>query len=149
MFHQLVDFLKGPTSAVDPGRDLRMAVAILLLEAAHMDDTFSAPEYVMIQKLLATKFGLSPSEANDLLAISEEKIKNVVQLHPYTNTVFSQMSEAERIQLIEMLWEVAYADDVLDPEEDALIRKLAGLIHVPDRERMLARQRVRAKKGQS
>ncbi|MBS0281793.1 MAG: TerB family tellurite resistance protein, partial [Proteobacteria bacterium] len=54
---------------------------------------------------------------------------------------------AERIQLIEMLWEVAYADGVLDPEEDLLIRRIAGLIAVEDRERVLARQRVAARMG--
>ena len=46
-----------------------------------------------------------------------------------------------------MLWEVAYADGVLDPEEDAMIRKIAGLIYVEDRDRMLARQRVLARRG--
>jgi len=41
-----------------------------------------------------------------------------------------------------MLWEVAYADGVLDPHEDMLLRQIAGLIHVPDRERGLARKRA-------
>jgi uncharacterized tellurite resistance protein B-like protein len=52
------------------------------------------------------------------------------------------MDPAERIQLIEMLWEVVYADGVLDSEEDALIRRIAGLIYVEDRDRVLARKRV-------
>jgi uncharacterized tellurite resistance protein B-like protein len=61
--------------------------------------------------------------------------------------VFENTNPAERIQLIEMLWEVAYADGVLDPEEDLLIRRVAGLIAVEDRERVLARQRVAARRG--
>ena len=44
-----------------------------------------------------------------------------------------------------MLWTVAYADGVLDPEEDRLVRQIAGLIHVPDKERGLGRQRALAK----
>jgi uncharacterized tellurite resistance protein B-like protein len=47
-----------------------------------------------------------------------------------------------------MLWDVAYADGVLDPEEDLLIRRIAGLIYVDDRERVLARQRVLARREQ-
>ena len=47
-----------------------------------------------------------------------------------------------------MLWDVAYADGVLDPEEDLLIRRIAGLIYVSDRDRVLARQRVLARKEQ-
>jgi uncharacterized tellurite resistance protein B-like protein len=46
-----------------------------------------------------------------------------------------------------MLWEVAYADGVLDPEEDLLIRRISGLMYVEDRERVLARQRVAARLG--
>jgi uncharacterized tellurite resistance protein B-like protein len=56
------------------------------------------------------------------------------------------MSPEERVELIEMLWGVAYADGVLDPEEDLLVRRIAGLIHVDDRERVLARQRVLARR---
>jgi uncharacterized tellurite resistance protein B-like protein len=48
-----------------------------------------------------------------------------------------------------MLWQVAYADGVLDPEEDLLIRRVAGLIHVTDRERVLARQRALAALGRT
>ena len=44
---------------------------------------------------------------------------------------------------------MAYADGVLDPEEDLLIRRIAGLIYVTDRDRVLARQRVLARRGQS
>ena len=51
------------------------------------------------------------------------------------------------MRVIEMLWDVAYADGVLDPEEDLLIRKIAGLIAVTDRERVLARNRVMARLG--
>jgi uncharacterized tellurite resistance protein B-like protein len=52
------------------------------------------------------------------------------------------MDPQQRIVLIEMLWEVAYADGVLDPEEDVLLRRVAGLIYVSDADRVAARQRV-------
>jgi uncharacterized tellurite resistance protein B-like protein len=58
------------------------------------------------------------------------------------------MTPEDRIHLIEMLWDVAYADGVLDPEEDLLIRRIAGLIYVGDRDRVLARQRVLARRQQ-
>jgi len=55
------------------------------------------------------------------------------------------MTAQSRIGLVEMMWEVAYADGVLDPEEDALIRRMVNLIHISDRDRVLARQRVLAR----
>ena len=59
------------------------------------------------------------------------------------------MDDAQRVEVIEMLWEVAYADGVLDPEEDLLIRRVAGLIHVTDRERVVARQQVLTRLGRT
>jgi len=57
------------------------------------------------------------------------------------------MDEVQRIEVIEMLWEVAYADGVLDPHEDAMIRKVAGLLYVADFDRGAARRRVRERLG--
>jgi uncharacterized tellurite resistance protein B-like protein len=52
------------------------------------------------------------------------------------------MEPKARIGLIEMLWEVAYADGKLDPDEDVLLRRVAGLIYISDEDRIAARQRV-------
>ena len=140
MFARLMNVLKAPETSAPA--DLKVAIAVLLLEAAHRDDSFAPEERTAIARLLREKFGLSDDEAAQLMASTEAKRRQMVQLHPYTHAIFEQMAPAERIGLIEMLWEVAYADGVLDPEEDAMIRKIAGLIYVEDRERMLARQRV-------
>jgi len=56
--------------------------------------------------------------------------------------VVENFTEGERVSVIEMLWEVAYSDDLLTGDEDALIRRVAGLIYVSDRDRCEARQRV-------
>jgi uncharacterized tellurite resistance protein B-like protein len=121
---------------------LRIAVAVLLLEAAHQDGEFTPDERAVIERLLTVKFTLSKDECAQLLAACEATSASLVQLYPYTNAIAARTTPEERLQLIEMLWEVVYADGVLDPEEDALIRRLGTLIHVDDRDRMLARQRV-------
>lgn len=61
----------------------------------------------------------------------------------FTRIVVENFTEAERIGVIEMLWEVAYADGELSGDEDALIRRVAGLIFVSDRDRGEARRRAR------
>jgi uncharacterized tellurite resistance protein B-like protein len=144
MFRQILDFLAAPSAPQLP--DLKVAVAVLLVEAAHRDDTFGSEERAAITRLLRGRFSLSAQECGELLTAAEKTNAETTQLHPYIRTVFEQMSPAERIELIEMLWEVAYADGVLDPEEDALIRRLGGLIYITDRERVLARQRVLARR---
>lgn len=141
MLQQILAFLSADAPpATAPDR--RLAVAVLLIEAATRDDTFSAPERDVIGRLLVEKFGLSAPERDQLVARAEQVNAGMTQLHPFTRVVIEQMDQPARIELIEMLWEVAYADGVLDPEEDGLIRRLGALIHVSDRDRVLARQRA-------
>jgi uncharacterized tellurite resistance protein B-like protein len=142
VFQQLMNFLKGETQGEQRPDDLRIAVAVLLLEAAHRDDQFDGRERSVIERLLTEKFALSKEECEELMSLGETTVSRMVQLHPYTHAVFERMDPEERIHLLEMLWEVVYADGVLDPEEDALIRRIGGLIYVTDRDRMLARKRV-------
>jgi uncharacterized tellurite resistance protein B-like protein len=145
MFSQLMRILSAPDAR--PERpDLRLSVAVLLIEAARQDDHFDSKERVVIARLLTEKFGLTQDECVRLLAAGEAQARESTQLHGHTSAVFAEMTPEERVGLIEMLWEVAYADGVLDPEEDLLIRRIARLIYVTDRERVLARQRVLARK---
>ena len=143
MFQQILRSFAAPQPA--PPADLRLAVAVLLIEAAYRDDTFQPEERAVIARLLRQKFALGEDEAATLLTTAEAACRASVQLHPHTSAVAQQMAAQERIQFVEMMWEVAYADGVLDPEEDALIRRMVDLIHITDRDRVLARQRVLAR----
>lgn len=147
MLQQILSFLAAGEPPHSPP-DRRLAVAVLLMEAAHRDDTFSKDERAVIARLLKEKFALTDAESAQVLGDAEDINANMTQLHPYTRVVFEQMDPGERIELIEMMWEVAYADGVLDPEEDALIRRMGNLIHISDRDRVLARQRVLARHRQ-
>jgi len=144
MFDALARLLSAPEPRAP---DLRLSVAVLLLEAARQDDHFDARERATIKKLLAARFALSASECDQLIATAQVQAAELVQLHGHTSVIAAAMTPAQRIELIEMLWDVAYADGVLDPEEDLLIRRIAGLIYVDDRERVMARQRVLARRG--
>ena len=143
MFDRLMRLLATPDAPARP--DLRLSVAVLLVEAARQDDRFDSRERAVIAQLLTAKFAISPDECAALLTAAEAHAHQMVQLHGHTSAVFEQMTPDERVELVEMLWRVAYADGVLDPEEDLLIRRVAGLIAVTDRERVLARQRALAR----
>ena len=121
---------------------LQVAVGALLVEAARRDDVFSAPEQEAIKRLLAERFGLSGDEAASLFDVADDVSARSGQLFGFTNKVVKELDESERIQIIEMLWEVAYADGVLDPHEDAMIRRVAGLVYVSDFDRGAARRRA-------
>ena len=143
MFASLLRLLESSTPLRPP--HTRLSVAVLLLEAARQDDHFDPSERAVIEKILTQRFHLSAQECVHLMEAAEKHVRNMVQLHGHTNDIALEMTPQERIELIEMLWEVAYADGVLDPEEDHLIRRIGKLVYVEDRERVHARQRVLAR----
>lgn len=134
--------LSAPDAAPSRRDDLQIAVAVLLVEAARMDDRFDEYERGTIEHLLEHKFQISHDETQELLKVAEQTAERTHQLHPFTRLAVERMEPKRRIRLIEMLWEVAYADGKLDPDEDVLLRRVAGLIYVSDEERVAARQRV-------
>ncbi len=148
MFASLLRLMSAPANARS-APDVRLSVAVLLLEASRQDDQFDPREKAAIEKLLTSRFDLSHDECVQLMGLAHSHASELVQLHGHTSEIAAQMGPEDRIHLIEMLWEVAYADGVLDPEEDLLIRRIASLVYVTDRERVLARQRVLARRDQS
>ncbi len=118
-------------------------MAALLVEAARMDDRFDRAERETIVRLLIERFDLGETEAAGLLAAAERAVDRSTQLFRFSQEITRTLGGEDRTRIVEMLWEVAYADGVLSASEDALIRRVAALIYVDDEARMAARQRVR------
>ena len=127
--------------------DERTALAALLVEAADADGTYDAEESTRIARILATRYGLSATEAAELRAEGEAAQAAALDLVRFTRVVKKAVPHEERIGVIEAVWEVVYADGVREMHESALIRRLCGLLHIEDREAGLARQRVAARLG--
>ncbi|WP_119392619.1 TerB family tellurite resistance protein [Taklimakanibacter lacteus] len=151
MIDRLIDFLSGRDAPVlaDRKDDLAHAVAALLVEAARMDDNFDGAERTTIERLLADRFDLKPQAVKSLVEAAEQAVQRSTQYYSFTRQINDRLSEEEKVRIIEMLWKVAYSDGVLDPHEDMLLRRIAGLIHVTDLDRGLARKRALAKLGLS
>ena len=140
---------EAPPAEAHDEADKRLAAAALLVETALMDGNFDAAERRTIDELLRTRFGLDDAEAASLVAEAEDRIGASLGVFRFTSAAKTHFSHEERVQLIEMLWEVAYADGVLHDYEDNLLRRVAGLIYVTDQERGLARRRVMTRLGLS
>ena len=153
MIGDLLEFFGGAKTTRSPaGREdgaLRVAAAALLVDAASVDDQFDAVERAAIERVLAARFGLAAEEARRLLTEGRRRREASPQLFGFTRTVNERLPIEERVELIEMLWEVVLADGELDPLEDTLLRRVGGLLDVPDRERGLARRRVLERLGRT
>jgi uncharacterized tellurite resistance protein B-like protein len=117
------------------------ALAVLLIEVARSNDGVEDRSQGVIQRALALRFGLERSEVIRLIKAAEERATEATDLFHFTRVVVENFEE-ERIGVIEMLCEVVYSNGVLTGDEDALIRRVAGLIYVSDRDRGEARRRV-------
>lgn len=144
MIDRLLDLLTGRAeqASEEPVNDLELSVTALLVEAARMDNKFDVGERSTIEHLLARSFNLDARSVQSLIDQAERVVQHSAQYFPFTQQICKRASPEERVQIIEMLWKVAYSDGTLDPHEDALIRQVAGLIQVPDRERGAARKRA-------
>ena len=127
--------------------DEQVAAAALMVEAARLDGSFTALERDRIQKLLAQRFALTPWLAAELLARAERTATESVAWQGFTQAIKEALAPEQRIEIIEMLWEVAYADGQLHDYEASLLRRVAGLLYVSDRDSGAARLRVMAKLG--
>ncbi len=127
--------------------ELHLAAAALLAEAALGDAEFDAAERTVIERLVRERFGLAEAEAGRLVDAAERAALAASHLLRFTRVIKDNFSGAERIELIEMIWEVVYADGELHAHEDSLLRRIAGLIYVSDRDRGAARKRVLARRA--
>lgn len=126
---------------------LHRAAAGLLVEAALLDGHFHDAERARIAALLTTRFELSRDAADSLIASAEAAAAENVEIYTITRTVRDHFDQAERVRMIEMLWEVAYADGELDDYESNMMRRVTGLLYVTDQESGAARKRVLARRG--
>lgn len=151
MLNLLRAALRGESAASQNSKsqpnDLQIAVGALLVEAAYRDDVFEGVERAAIERLLSERFDLSPEATAELIKHSEDAKHQSLELFNFVRKLIKEMDGDQRIEVIEMLWEVAYADGVLDAHEDSMIRKVAGLLFVSDYARGAARRRVREKLG--
>ena len=141
-------FKENSVKVAEPNIDeLQAAAAALLVEAACMDGKFDDQERKSILILLEQHFNLNDDEGSTLLVEAEKLIENAGDLFTFTRVIKDKYEPKQRIALIEMLWEVAFADGNVDYYESNLISRVAGLIFVNDFDRGEARKRVMARLG--
>lgn len=147
MFDTVVKWLTGSPSASGAPDDLHVAIVALLVQAAQMDDHFDASERAAIERLLSTRFALDAGHIRELVETAAARAEESSQILPFTRLVVDRLGPPERVLVIEMLYEVVLADGELHPDEDTLVRRVAGLIYVTDHDRGAARKRVRERLG--
>lgn len=121
---------------------LRLAVAALLLEMPRMDDVVRPEECAAAEEAIRERFGLTPDETRDLMDLARAEARNATDYFQFTSLINRHYSQEQRVELVEQLWRIAYADAGLHPYEEHLVRKIAELLHVPHRAFIAAKHRA-------
>ncbi|MDT1063332.1 TerB family tellurite resistance protein [Paracoccus sp. CPCC 101403] len=144
MFRNLLSRLFSDTP--DPGalssQDAEVAVAALLVRIARADDRYTDAERVRIENVLARRRGLGHNEAAEGRAAAEMIEAEAPDTVRFTRIIKDRVDIADRQNVIAALWEIAYADGTRGAEEESMIRLVAGLLGVNDRDSALVRRRV-------
>jgi uncharacterized tellurite resistance protein B-like protein len=111
---------------------MRLVSVALYLEMMAIDDNSDPAEQKLLLSLVQKSFSMTVDEAAGLMASAELKRKQATDYFEFTSQINKHFSSEQKIQLIESLWRIAFIDGVLDVQEEYMVRKIAGLLHVPD-----------------
>ncbi|MCU7843364.1 MAG: TerB family tellurite resistance protein [Candidatus Thiodiazotropha sp. (ex Monitilora ramsayi)] len=125
-----------------PSERIRLAVAALLLEIAESDFSRSTDEKQVILDIVRADFSLSAEQAELLFSLAESEHAESTDYFQFTRLINQHYSAEEKVGLIEALWRVAFADQVLHHYEEHVIRRLSDLLHVSHRDFIAAKHRA-------
>jgi uncharacterized tellurite resistance protein B-like protein len=121
----------------------QLAAASLMVEVMVIDRQIGDDELELIQQLLKQQFQLNDIEMDQLVELAKQEVHEATSLYQFTRLINDSFDQDSKNRLVKNLWQVAFADDVLDKHEEAIIRRIAELIHVSHSDFILAKHRAK------
>lgn len=152
MFRALTEFLdtlSTPAAQQAAPVTVELATAVLLVEVMRADTDPNAVERGLIRDALQRRFALEPNDVEQLITIAERKSREANDFFAFTSQLNERLDHASKIEVIETMWQVAYADGNDDPWERNILSRVAGLLHVTHGEYIAAKMRAKAAAGKS
>lgn len=148
MFEKFRTFLDsltgGSTSVIEPG-DPRVAIMALCIQVMDADGETDEKERRKVRSMIKEHYQLDDGQLDALIAAGETAESQAIDFFRFTSDIKRHFSEEQRIDLVGMLWEIVYADGKRSEMEDHVIWRIADLLGVSGRDRIIKRQEVAAK----
>lgn len=132
------------TSMLDFEHALRVATAVLLIEVTRADFRVDPEEQEHLRLLLKQHFDLSEDELDALIEQAESDADRLVSLQHVTRLINEHYDHAMKLRVIEMMWQLVYADGEKDHYEEHLMRQVADLLYISHAEFIRARHKAEA-----
>jgi uncharacterized tellurite resistance protein B-like protein len=129
--------------------DYRLAAAALLVHAAEIDGNISDVERTTLHQVIKRHFDLDETQTDTLLAEATQAEQEAVDLYHFTRLLNRALDEDGRRRMVEMMWEIVYADGRVTEFESNLIWRAADLLGISSRERIELGRRVASERGSS
>jgi uncharacterized tellurite resistance protein B-like protein len=126
----------APAGLLQIREPLDLAIASLLVELARSDFSESETELDAIRHVLGRRFGVNEETVDNLISRAMHRADRAVSLHEFTHRLNTELPHEDKLAIIEMLWEVSHADGRIDKHEEHLVQRVAGLLHISDRDRI-------------
>ena len=126
---------------------IELATAALLVEVMRSDTSLPAPERAAVLDAMQAKFGLGAGEATLIVAFAEQEVRQANDYYQFTSLINQRFTQEQKERVIELMWQVAYADGNLSAHELHVMRKVAGLLHVTDAAYIAAKLRAKDAAG--
>ena len=149
MFEALLELFQAkvalPADAPADAREhaLRLAAAALMFEIVRADASVKDEELTVMRAALQSTFDLSAEETDELVRLAEAQSRTASSLYEFTSLVDAGLDASQKKRVVELLWLVAFADGRKDAHEEHLVRRIAGLLHVPHPDFIDAKLRAR------
>ena len=126
---------------------LQLAVAVMLVEVMRADASFAPGEREVVRRFLGETFRLADDEAARLTELAEATARDATDLYAFTSRIDERFDMAQKVRMIEAMWQVAYADGRLSEHERHVLWRIADLLHVPQGAYVHARLRAQEQAG--
>jgi len=139
----LVSPSAGEARAFDD-TDYRLAATALLVHVISLDGAPTEVEKRKLHSVLESRFKLDPGTADQLIASATLVEGEAVDLYHFTSVIMRSVDEEGRLRIVEMMWELVYADGQVTEFEDNVVWRAADLLGVSSRDRIELKHRVAA-----
>jgi len=136
----------GGLRSSDP-EAFRLACAVLLVEVMRAEPDITPAEREAVLAGLRRRFPLGQDELQRLIVSAEEASRTANDFHRFTSELNDRLDARAKADVIETLWQVAYADGHAGDHEQHLISRIAGLLHVPHGEYIAAKLHAKGASG--
>ena len=146
-FKQFIKYRFSDNNALSApnSHDIALAAATLMFEVVKSDSDIDLFENQQMAEQLRKQFDLTHEEIAELIALAEDVSDKSISLQGFTRQLCDNWNNSQRCELIKDLWIIALADGKIDAHERHVIRKIAALLYVTDRQIIVAKEAAKSR----